>query len=191
MNTTLEALDGFVAQAMSAFPEQYEHFDPDWRSPCEASQPQGSDAGQIVRWTPVKRFQPGQEPVNDFVGLANALECEIHPSVVDYYGRYWAGGLEAKAEEGHVSLILLWNPADVDRLVENLIGHALVRIKRRKPLTLFFACTEPDSDLLLSVRNSDGTVVVENPHGKIVREVDASLADLLDRLTPAPPLLPP
>jgi SecY interacting protein Syd len=124
---------------------------------------------------------------DDFAGLERALETTIHDDIKAYYGAFWSGGLEATARDGHVSLILLWNPSDAERLVENLIGHALAKRRARSPLTVFFACTEPDSDLFLSVDNATGEVVLEAPGAKPLRTVAPSLTVFLRRLLPAAP----
>jgi len=186
MSTTAAALERFIARYLASFPTLYEPFDRDWRSPCEIGEPLDHEGGRVVAWQPLRRHGG-----NDFAGLERALEIEVHPDVKAYYGAFWSGGLEATADEGHVSLILLWNPQDIDRLVENLIGHALAKRRARTPFTTFFACTEPESDLFLSVDNATGTVVLEHPGSKPKREVAKSLAEFLDRLTPAAPDLHP
>ncbi len=137
-------------------------------------------------WQPLRR----PEASDDFAGLERALELDVHPDIKRYYGRYWSGGLEAEADEGHVSLLLLWNHADAERLVENLIGHALAKRRTRASFTVFFACTEPDSDLFLSVDNDSGRVVLEAPGQKPRRAVAESLAGFLQQLRPAPPRPP-
>lgn len=136
-----------------------------------------------MSWQPLRR----QDGADDFAGLERALELSIHPDIKRYYGRYWSGGLEAEADEGHVSLLLLWNGEDADRLVENLIGHALAKRRARTPFTVFFACTEPESDLFLSVDNETGKVVLEAPGQKPLRVVAESLAQFLAVLRPASP----
>lgn len=181
------ALRDFVDRHTKAHPQRWEAFDPEWRSPCETDDPVKLDNDLWVPWSPVRR-----QHARDFDGLANAIEAEVHPSICDYYSQYWSGNLEATSEEGELSLILLWNPDDVDRLVENLIGHVLVRIRSRRALTLFFGCTDPATDLILSVRNDDGVVLAEDARGKVIREVAGSLSEFLARLetrpNPAPAL---
>ena len=92
-------------------------FDPEWRSACELYQDD-----QATYWRPIK-----QTPQINFAGLAIALEMEIHPDIQDYYRSFWSGTLEARSEEGRVSLIQLWNDDDFERLIANLIGHALAK----------------------------------------------------------------
>jgi SecY interacting protein Syd len=113
------------------------------------------------------------------------LERPIHPDIKAYYGSFWSGGLEATAAEGHVSLILLWNPADAERLIENLIGHSIAKRRVRAPFTVFFACTEFDSELFLSVDNDTGAVVLETPGAKPMRRVASSLTVFLRGIEPA------
>ncbi len=178
------ALDQFVARTLEQFPRLEESYDPEWRSPCESGEPFPDEHGELrVLWRPTRR-PPGAA---DFAGLERALELTVHPAIDAYYGRYWSGGLEAEAADGHVSLLQLWNAEDADRLVENLIGHALQKRRARSPFTVFFACTEPDSELFLSVDNDSGQVLLEAPGRKPLRVVAETLAGFLESLTPAPP----
>ncbi|HEX7037658.1 MAG TPA: SecY-interacting protein Syd [Pseudomonadales bacterium] len=181
------ALDDFVDRYVAAFPQLEAMFDPDWRSPCEIGAPYPDEQGeQRVRWRPRRRDAAAGE--HDLAGLERALEQALHPAVPAYYGRYWSGGLEARAPDGHVSLLLLWNEADAERLVGNLIGHALAKRRARSPFTTFFACTEPDSELFLSVDNATGQVLLEEPgRRRPLRVVAESLPAFLRSLEPAPP----
>ena len=195
--SVVESLARFVDHHLKAWPELEAPFDPAWRSPCEIGEPYArpADSGsaeprEFVRWRPVKRSL-----ADDFPGLENALETEVHADIKSYYGAFWSGNIEAEAPDGHVSLILLWNPADAERLIENQIGHALVNRRSKSPLSLFFACTEPESDLILTVHNDTGEVLLERPGYKPLRTVAASLPEFLDLLSPtgpaAQPALPP
>jgi SecY interacting protein Syd len=182
MSGVQRELEGFVERYVERYPRLLDVFDPAWRSPCEIGDPFVAGGVQQIEWRPVRRAF-----ADDFSGLERALETTIHPDVKAYYGAYWSAGLEASAVEGHVSLIMLWNPADGERLVENLIGHALAKRRARAPFTVFFACTEPESDLFLSVDNASGEVVLEVPGGKVQRTVAPSLTVFLRGLVPAPP----
>ena len=179
------ALDAFVASYQAAYPELFEPYDPEWRSACERGEPERRPEGdQVVRWAPVLRRDA---KLDDFAPLERALEHPIHPDIKRYYARYWSGGLEAEAADGHVSLILLWNEDDVVRLNENLIGHALAKRQAKSGFSVFFACTEPDSDLFLTVDNDSGAVLLEKPGYKPIRQVADDLASFLTTLQPAPP----
>lgn len=187
MSAVVQALRHFVGRYLEAFPDLYEVHDPTWPSPCELGEPRRwADGTQVVRWRPVARRY-----AEDFAGLENALETTIHADIKAYYGAYWSGGLEAVASEGHVSLILLWNQADAERLTENLIGHALAKQRARAPYSVFFACTEANSELFLSVANDTGQVLLERPGHKPLRTVADSLATFIEGLTPASPFLHP
>ena len=171
VNATLALTDSGLLQS---------NFDPDWRSPCEVR-----TTDDLTYWKPVS--QAGQserhDPV-DFSGLANALEAEIHPDIVKFYGHYWSGTLEAESQEGRVSLIQLWNPEDFDRLIRNLIGHAMVKQRQKQPFSVFIANTEPDSELFLSIDNTTGVVLLEEPGKQPIREVEADVHAFLRRLQP-------
>lgn len=150
-------------------------FDENWRSCCEVH----SDI-EITRWRPVP-----QVPAVDFRGLEAAMEKRFHLDIVTYYSTYWAGTFEADSAEGRVSLIQLWNQEDFERLRSNLIGHALAKRRRKQPFTIFFATTEADPQLLLSLDCDTGAVMLEDAHRGLIRQVDASLAAFLARLAPA------
>ena len=191
MHDVASELAGFVGRYTAAYPELLEPFDPDWRSPCERGEPfVGPGGTRLVRWQPVRR-PAFQREDGDFAGLERALEVPIHADIKAYYGSYWSAGLEATAPDGHVSLIFLWNREDADRLIENLIGHSIAKRRARSPFTVFFACTEPESELFLSIDNASGAVMLEKPGHKPLRRVADSLAEFLTRLEPAPPDLHP
>ncbi|XOV84110.1 MAG: SecY-interacting protein Syd [bacterium] len=159
--------------------------DPLWPSPCEVGQPYTDTDGQsIIAWQPVKRHLGG----DDFAGLENALEMPIHRDVKIHYGTFWSANLEAEAPSGHVSLLYLWSPADAERLIENLIGHAVACRQNRTPFSVFFACTEPDSDLFLTINNTTGEVQLEAPGKAPLRVVSDSLQTFMNQLVPAPHL---
>jgi SecY interacting protein Syd len=184
---TKSALTRFVTDYQAAYPQLTEIFDSEWRSPCECGEPFLDAEGiQQVPWQPLARRLDTQFH-HDFVGLERALEITVHQDIKDYYAGYWSGGLEADAPQGPVSLIQLWNAEDADRLIENLLGHALAKRRARSPFTVFFACTEEDSELFLSVDNTSGAVVLEKPGYKPIETVAGSLAEFLCALTPAPP----
>ncbi len=181
-----EALDSFIEQYLRTYPRLEDIHDPRWRSPCEISEPyRDADGNDRIVWRPLKRIHPITP--SDFFGIERALELEIHPDLKTYYGRYWSGGLEAEAPQGHVSLLFLWNDEDVIRLTENLVGHALAKRRSRSTFSVFFACTEEDSELFLSVENESGQILLERPGYKPLRTVAGSLAEFLDSLVPASP----
>jgi SecY interacting protein Syd len=179
-HTVAAALDRLIERYRRFFPVLEADYDPQWRSPCELADGAGAAHGR-VRWEPLRR----PVEVDLFFGVERALELPIHPDIKSYYGRYWSGNLETRAPDGHVSLLQLWNEEDADRLVENLIGHALAKRRSRSPFTVFFACTEPDSELFLSIDNDSGQVLLEAPGRKPLRVVASRLAGFLDTLMPA------
>ncbi len=181
------ALSEFMVHTTKSYPDLRAPFDPEWRSPCEVGEPEEGAEGPVIAWRPLPRHP--DTIADDFAPLERALETEIHADIKAYYGAYWAAGLEAEAIDGHVSLLFLWNVEDIERLNENLIGHAFAKRQAKAPLTVFFACTEPDSDLFLAVDNASGTVVLEKPGYKPIREVADSLAGFLETLVPQPPVL--
>ncbi|MEX2327598.1 MAG: SecY-interacting protein Syd [Pseudomonadales bacterium] len=176
--TVSNSLAKFIDRALKVTTTDYFEagHDPDWRSPCEI---EVIGAEGKCRWKPVKQARPV-----DFAGLANALEAPIHEDIAAYYGSYWSGNFEARSFEGPVSLIQLWNDEDFERLIGNLIGHAIAKQRARQPFTVFFATTDPDSELFLSIDNESGKVLLEEPGRPPIKEVEQSVAAFLDRLTP-------
>lgn len=150
-------------------------FDPQWVSPCQADAP--DDRG-LIGWRPVPRPQPPQ-----WSGLESALEISLHPDVAAFYGSFWCECIPVQAEEGRATLIQVWNDRDFERLVENLLGHALQKRRAGDALTLFVACTD-ESDFVLSVDNATGAVVLEQPAQRPRRKVADGLAELLARMQP-------
>ena len=182
MTAVTDALKQFIDDYVQRYPDLVDVFDPEWRSPCETGAAFERGGTTVVPWAPYPRHH-----ADDFSGLENALETSIHPDIKAYYGAYWSGGLEATAPDGHVSLLFLWNPADCERLIENLIGHAIAKQRAKAPFSVFFACTEPESDLFLAVDNTTGAVTLERPGYAPLRQVAESLGEFLAGLEPASP----
>ena len=180
------ALDLLITNVLERYSTLYNVFDPEMRSHCEIGQPFAYKDLEVISWLPRRRSQ-----VEDFAGLENALDTTIHSDIKAYYGNYWSGCIETSHEEGHVSLIFLWNTMDIDRLVENLIGHALAQKRSRSPFSVFFACTEPNSDLFLAINNESGEVQLEKPGYKPIRVVAPTLPEFLSDLEPTAPWLHP
>ncbi len=185
INDVTHALEDFVKRALVVRGADHftAPFDPKWRSPCELPE---TGEEQTIRWRPTPQVQPV-----DFRGLENALECTIHADIKAFYGSFWSGNFEAKSVEGHVSLIQLWNSEDFDRLIANLIGHAIAKQKARQPFTVFFATTDPDSELFLGIENESGRIFLEEPGRPPVKQVEENLARFLQRLDPidSPPVI--
>ena len=91
----------------------------------------------------------------------------------------------AQAPEGPVELIYLWNEQDIDRLIENLIGHVVACRNNKVPFAAFFATTGESSEHFLSVNNKSGVVQLELPGKGVVREVAENLASFYHSLVPS------
>ena len=178
---TATALSRLIHRAVEISPDGYLRapFDETFRSDAEFD----VDEDGFARWRPVP-----QQPGIDFTGLQHALDLTLHDDVMSYYSLCWAGTVEATSREGELSLIQLWNQKDFERLVANLIGHALTKRRAKKPFTVFFANTDPETELFLSVDNESGTVLLEEPGGRVIKEIDTDLATFLDRISPSPRL---
>ena len=183
------ALEEFIAATIKSYPDLVAPFDAQWRSTCELGEPFERNDNSLIAWQPLARAP--QTASTDFAPLERALELTVHADIKDYYSAFWSAGLEAEAIDGHVSLLFLWNPDDVARLNENLIGHAMAKQRTRSPLSIFFACTEANSELFLSIDNDSGAVLLEKPGSRPIRQVADDLASFLQTLVPRPPELHP
>lgn len=170
-------LNAFVAGAAGGdLPRQ--PYDERWISPCQVGEP---DADGTIAWRPVRR-----PVVAGWSGLERALETTVHPDVAAFYGSFWCDCIPVTADEGTATLVQVWNEDDFAALQENLIGHALQKMRRGESLTLFVACTD-ESDFNLCVDNETGAVVLERPGEPPSRQVAATLAELLARMEPLAP----
>lgn len=177
-----DALDRFIAeylrlQTAQGLPCQVR--EADWPSDCFC---EDSEEGALTPWRPVRI----SDPIDMFDRLGQALEQPIHPDLVSYYSRYWSDPLYARHPDGELSLLFCWNEADMERLRANLIGHALSKFRTGQPLTLFFACVEPDSDQILTLNNQDGSIWLERPGKPAIQQIAGSLSEFLEQLTPLP-----
>ncbi|WP_052063841.1 SecY-interacting protein [Nitrincola sp. A-D6] len=178
----MNALDQFIEKLhqncqIHGWPQQA--YDPEWPSDCWQNEAQ---EGVLTLWKPVLQRQT----TDMFQRLGEALDTELHPDIADFYSRYWSDPLPAQAEQGELSLLQVWNNDDLERLRANLIGHALEKQRRKLPLTLFFAVTLPDANLMLSVNNADGSIWLEAPGKPPHQRLADSLADFLTTLEPLP-----
>lgn len=151
--------------------------DPQWPSACLQADHTASPGTRY--WRPVAQTTP----TDMFARLAEALGVDLHRDIVEYYQSYWSDPLWARADEGDLQLLQVWNAADLERLRANLIGHALAKQRQRLPLTLFFALTEPD-DGIISLLNDDGSIWLEYPGTPPQRQLADNLAQFLGRLSP-------
>ena len=181
MQGTIEsALTGFLDRFLAAAERAHgslprQPYEPEWPSPCQSGEP---DPDGLIAWRPVERSDPA-----DFSGLENALEVTIHEDIKAYFGTYWCDVVAAEFPDGRLTLIQVWNAADFDRLIENIIGHAFAKQQADLPLTVFFASTD-EGEHFLSVDNETGRVMLEVPGEPPIREVEASLAEFLAQLNP-------
>ena len=123
------AVDAIFDAATTQHSVFYDLYDAEMRSPCQVGEPFVHDQFDVVAWRPQRR-----EQASDFSGLENALETEIHKDVKAYYGRYWSGCIETEHEEGHVSLIFLWNQKDIRSA--NRKSHRSFTGAEAQPITL-------------------------------------------------------
>jgi len=118
-----------------------------------------------------------------FERLSDALEIDIPQSIIDYYTSVWSQPLQATHTEGELSLIFVWNPEDLERLRENLIGHALNKKRLRQTISFFFATTEPDGEQILSVESDTGRVLLEKPGQKKFSVIAEDLETFLSQVS--------
>ena len=154
-------------------------YDAQWLSSCQQGKPFMSEQMQhSIHWQPFLR--PDNPDKNDLAGLEKALEIRLHPDIRVFFSRYWSDHVDAVFQQGNLSLMFVWNEDDMQRLIENQLGHALNRIRNKQELTFFIACT--DSDYIISITNESGQVVLERPGYGLEKVLAVSLTDFLDEL---------
>lgn len=182
----VEILQRFSSQYISQYQQNHGHLpmieqDNDWPSPCENGGVSHSalSHGQTF-WQPVNIEQ--KEKIH-FDNVESALELSLHPDIKTYFTTLYSESLDARCEEGELSLLFAWNENDFQRLQENLIGHVLMKQRLKQKETLFFAVTD-EEDMIVSIDNESGTVWVERvgcePHKKLAE----SLAQFISKLRP-------
>ncbi|CAM3627757.1 SecY-interacting protein [Parendozoicomonas haliclonae] len=176
-NEVIDALSQFhqryldnIRQASGQLPTIEQ--DEEWPSPCE----QGAAGHGEVFWQPKTTNQE-----LDFAGMEHALNLALHPDLKSYYASFYSYHLSARSEDGDLELLQVWNQEDFNRLQENLIGHAMMKRKRRQPETFFIAVTD-DDEIIISVINESGEVwaerVGQNPHRKLADSIPAFIHSL-------------
>lgn len=189
MSQSLEAsIDRFFQRFSAHNPEPVTPWDRDWPSPCEIGSPFQGTKGPgaqsqgveetLTRWQPTARHLAE----SDFAGLENAIEREVHPDIKTYFSKYWSDTVSALAPDGRCSLLFVWSPRDVERLIENLVGHAFACKVNKTPFSVFFATTEEPDDYYLTVNNETGVVQLETPAKPPIREIAPDLTTFLDSL---------
>ena len=171
----LEFTQTFIEQ-YQALHGQFPVTEPDekWPSPCEITtndEPEGA-------WRP---FTITDEL--SFENIESALELELHQDIKTYFTTIYSDTIDATCHEGNLSLLFAWSADDFKRLQENIIGHVMMKKKLKQSITVFFAVTD-DEENILSIDNKSGEVWVERvgcvPHKKIAN----SLSEFFQSLTP-------
>ncbi|MEH6579916.1 MAG: SecY-interacting protein [Amphritea sp.] len=180
-----QQLDTFIQRAIEVQKSHHQRlpltqFDDEWPSLCYLGEPNKDGLSQ---WQPVRQQQ---HTTQMFERMEEALGHSIHPDLKTWYSRYWSDPIPATCSEGALSLLFVWNEKDSERLRSNLIGHLLNKKKLKQQPSLFFACTEPDSNQILTVENTTGEIWLELPGKKPIRKIANSLAEFVASLTPLP-----
>lgn len=179
-NSVAQSLDDFIKRFVDVYKHQGQRlltqWDENWPSECEMGD---ADPEGMIQWQPVKR--QGQANFGD---TERALKMTFHEDIKTFYGRYWSEGLNASAPRGELQLLQAWNEDDFERLLQNLVGHILMKRRLKQPETLFFAVTD-DDDFIISLDNASGRVMLEQVGLEPEEVLAESLADFLAELTPA------
>lgn len=181
INKFNNSLDNFFKRFINTANAETGHLpttmhNPDWPSPCH----QGNsflceEMIDSIYWQPVQR-----DKNTDLAGLEHALDIELRQEIQSFFSCYWSEQIEAIFQQGNLTLLFVCNEADMKRLVENQIGHALSKLRNKQTLTFFIACT--DSDYIISVENESGQVVLERPGYPIEKVLAANLTEFINEL---------
>ena len=149
-------------------------FDPDWISPCQVGEPLNGK----IEWRAVKR-----EAAVDLSNIEQALEIQLHPSIVDFFCTAYADCIPCLFADHPIDLIQVWNEQDFKQLQENMIAHFMMQKRLKKPASMFIASCS-DEMQIISVLNETGQVQLETL-GKGQEAILAdNLADFLAMLKP-------
>lgn len=148
----------------------------EWQSPCYIGEP--NEEG-MIQWQAVP-----QHGELDFAGIERALELNLHPSVIEFFKVYWAGDLGVRFQEKEIKLIQTQGPEDFERLLENTVGHVLMKQKLKQPVTLFIGLTA-EEDCNLTVDNATGAVGLEYVGKEQHHLYASSLLEFLQQCQPA------
>ncbi|MCU7938716.1 MAG: SecY-interacting protein [gamma proteobacterium symbiont of Bathyaustriella thionipta] len=174
-------LDNFFKRFINTVHAETSHFpisqhEPEWPSLCQQGEAFLSEEMiDSIYWQPVLR-----EENSDLSGLENALDIKLNPSIVLFFTRYWSDQIDTIFQQGNLTLLFVWNEADMKRLIENQIGHAFTKLRNKQTLTFFIACT--DSDYIISVENDSGQVVLERPGYPVEKVLSPSLNQFINEL---------
>lgn len=169
--------------------EQFGHLpiverDEEWLSPCEL------DLHDTTHhyWQGVamknEQVPKDTEEMLSFANVESALNIELHPDIKIYFTTMFSGDIEAKCDEGELSLLFAWNKEDFERLQENIIGHILMKQRLKQEETIFFAVTN-EEDMIISLDNNTGEVWVERVGCKPHKKISDSLVEFIRQLTPS------
>jgi SecY interacting protein Syd len=182
MLNTAQALDTLFTQWQTYYAQQPEGFptvkqDDQWPSVCEIDGRQvAGSPGSMVQWQPVKRDEPG-----DFSNIEHALEITLNADIKTFFSRYFSGEIDFTHAKGPVTLLQIWNDDDFANLQHNMIGHIMMKKQLKHPITLFFALTDQDEQII-SLLNDSGEVWLESvgklPHLKLADTLGEFLGDL-------------
>jgi SecY interacting protein Syd len=155
--------------------------DDEWPSPCEqeTTEKTPSPAGKVY-WQPTA-IEKSEEL--SFENVESALELTLHNDIKTYFTLLYSESLDARCDEGELSLLFAWNKNDFQRLQENLIGHILMKRRLKQQETIFFAVTD-EEDTIISIDNTSGSVWVERVGCKPHKQLSDSLAQFISQLTP-------
>lgn len=175
------ALDNFFKRLVNTITASTDtapitRYEADWPSDCQQGKPFMSEQMEYsIHWQPVKR-----ENNHDLSGLEKALDIKLRPELSSFFCRYWSEQIDAIFQQGNLTLMFIWNEADMKRLVENQIGHTLNKLRNKQTLTFFIACT--DSDYIISVEHESGQVVLERPGYPVEKILAPNLKHFIDEL---------
>ena len=124
--------------------------DPEWPSECVKNIIDGR-----AYWRAVERCSDG-----DFSGIEKALNLNVHPDIRYLFGHFWCGHVAAQTDRGKFDVLHAWNDEDFDMLLQNIVGHIMMKRRLGQEITIFFATTD-EEDFILSVKNKTGEVVLE------------------------------
>lgn len=132
--------------------------------------------GELALWRPLEMITSSAELLN----VESVLGVSLHPSIAEYFSSYWFAAIGGTALEWRIQLEPVLPGIGVREFVQKLDGYKCVHNDRLDHIPIG---TEANGSLVV-VRNSNGTVELEDWDARSYTRIANSLDDLIELMHP-------
>lgn len=93
-------------------------------------------------------------------GVERGVEITLQNDIHVFYGMQFSGDIQVIFQSAQFNLLQAWNEEDFINLQENIIHHLVTQRKKKRSPTVFIGTTH-DDDIILSICNLTGNVLLE------------------------------